>query len=80
MNDFHNALAMIKGKGIITAEQTFFVDNALSSVRAFDVPVADTIILLDYIDAHLTHNLVDKEIRLKLELLYDELRSRQDPA
>ena len=76
MTDLKNVLALLEN-GEITADQTIVIDTTLSRAKAAEIPDAHVKNVIDFIEIHLLHNNVGKEIRFALDLLQRQLSSRQ---
>jgi hypothetical protein len=76
MTDLKNVLALLEN-GEITGEQTVVIDAALSRADSAEIPDAHVKNVTDFIEIHLLHNNVSKEIRSALDFLQRQLRSRQ---
>lgn len=75
MGSLHKALDLIR-LAEITGDQTLLIDRALSESHCEDIPTEHVISVIRYIDLELAHNYVEKEIRQKLERLYNDLQDR----
>jgi len=76
MTDLQYVLTILDS-GEITGAQTVVIDVALSGAKAAEIPDADVQNVMDFIDIHLSHNVVSQEIRSALDFLQIQLRSRQ---
>ena len=76
MTDLQYVLTILDS-GEITGAQNVVIDVALSGAKAAEIPDADVQNVMDFIDIHLSHNVVSQEIRSALDFLQIQLRSRQ---
>lgn len=64
----------------ITGEQTIIIDAALASANVDDISESESASVIAYIDTQLLHNTVSQEVRVALDRLQKQLRSREQRA